>query len=224
MTMSTLGERIRYVREEVLELNQANFAYKLGFSRVATISDYEKDKRSPDIAILRKIANIGGVTLEWMLTGSGRVSVYEPQGSARVEEGRGPVFLGAYIEVKVYDISSARGPKDFPGNEPTGAAFVPKADYERGPIAVRIKGDSMRPNILDGATVGVDVRDRRLVSGDLYAIWLNYEGVTIKRVFVYPDRIVLKPDNPAFPETAVYNADLSEEFIIGKVVWLYQNY
>lgn len=222
--MSTLGERIRYVREEVLGLNQADFADKLGFSRVATISDYEKDKRSPDIVVLRKIASIGGVTLEWMMTGSGKVSLYEPDSPALLSEGGVPVYTGSFAEVKVYDISSAGGPKDFPGGEPIDSAIIPRRDYEKGPVAIRVRGESMSPNILDGATVGVCVRDRRLVSGDLYAIWLNFEGVTIKRVFVYPDRIVLKPDNPTFPETAIYNADLSEEFILGKVVWVYQRY
>lgn len=222
--MSTLGERIRYVREEVLGLNQADFADKLGFSRVATISDYELDKRSPDIAVLRKIASIGGVTLEWIMTGSGRVSLYEPDAPALLGEGGGPAYTGGFAEVKVYDISSAGGLKDFPGDRAIDSAFIPRADYEKGPVAIRVRGESMSPSILDGATVGVCVRDRRLVSGGLYAIWLSFEGVTIKRVFVYPDRVVLKPDNPTFPETAVYNADLSEEFILGKVVWVYQRY
>lgn len=222
--MSSLGERIRYVREEILKLNQANFANKLGFSRVATISDYEKDKRSPDITILRKIANIGSVTLEWMLTGSGKISVYEPASPAVSYEGGSSVYSRNFVEVNVYDISSAGDPKNFPGAEPVDRAFIPKADYEKGPVAIRVKGDAMSPNILDGATVGVDIRDRRLVSGGLYAIWLNFEGVTIKRVFVYPDRVVLKSDNPTFPETAVYNVNRSEEFIIGRVVWVYQRY
>jgi len=222
--MSTLGERIRCVREEALGLNQSDFADKLGFSRVATISDYETDKRSPDIAALRKIASLGGVTLEWMLTGSGKMSVYDAEAQLGVSEGGAHVYVGSFLEVKLYDISSAGGPKDFPGGEPVGSAFIPKADYERGRVAIRLKGESMSPNLLDGATVGIDVGDRRLVSGGLYAIWLNFEGVTIKRVFVYPDRVVLKPDNPTFPETAIYNANLSEEFIIGKVVWSYQRY
>ena len=222
--MLTLGERIRYVREEILRLNQADFADKLGFSRVATISDYEKDKRSPDIAVLRKIASIGSVTLEWMLTGSGKVSLYESDSPAVLYEGGESVYANSFVEVRVYDISSAGDPKNFPGAEPVDRVFIPKADYEKGPVAVRVKGDAMSPNILHGATVGVDVRDKRLVSGNLYAIWLNFEGVTIKRIFVYPDRIVLKPDNPTFPETAIYKVKPSEEFIIGKVVWVYQRF
>ena len=119
-------------------------------------------------------------------------------------------------------MSSAGERKNFPGADPIDLAFIPKKDYERGPVAIRIKGNGMSPSILDGATVGIDVKDRRIVSGELYAVWLNFEGVTIKRVFVYPDRVVLKPDNPTFPETAVYNVSPIEEFIIGKVVWLYQ--
>ena len=45
--MSTLGERIKYVRDGILKVNQSAFAEMLGFSRVATISDYEKIRETP---------------------------------------------------------------------------------------------------------------------------------------------------------------------------------
>ena len=56
--MSTLGERIKYVRDGILKVNQSAFAEMLGFSRVATISDYEKNKRNPDVATLCRMADI----------------------------------------------------------------------------------------------------------------------------------------------------------------------
>lgn len=216
--MLTLGERIRYIRESILRLNQADFANKLGFSRVATISDYEKNKRSPDITSLRKMATSSGVTLEWLLTGNGPITIYDIQNSTEAKEGAGPAYSDDFVEVKVYG-------KDFPGGaDPIDSILIPKKDFEIGPLAVRVEGNGMSPTILDGATVGVNRKDRRLVSGGLYAVWLNYEGVTIKRVFIYPDRIVLKPDNPAFPETAIPSKNIGEDFIIGRVAWLYQRF
>jgi phage repressor protein C with HTH and peptisase S24 domain len=222
--MLTLGERIRYVRDNILKLNQADFARRLGFSRVATISDYEKNKRNPDITSLRKIAVAGGVTLEWLLTGNEPISAYDANGSSAVREKGGAAYSNDVVNINVYDISSSAKPEDFPDTEPIESMPVPRKDFKRGPLAIRVKGDSMSPTILDGATVGIDKNDRRLVSGGLYAVWLNYEGVTVKRVFVYPDRIILKPDNPSFPETTIPSTSLGEDFIIGKVVWLYQRY
>ncbi len=219
--MSTLGERIRYIRQEILKVNQAEFAKRIDFNRVATISDYEKDKRNPDITALRKISFIGGVKLDWLLTGSGPISndiintehACEPRAS----------FGEHFVRVKVYDMLSAGGPDNFPGTDPMDNVMVPKKDYVKGSLALRVRGEAMAPNILHDATVGVDVNDKRLVSGDIYAVWLNFEGVSVKRVFIHPDKVVLKPDNPTFPHTAVYSEDL-RTFVIGKVVWLYQSY
>ncbi|MBI5826621.1 MAG: helix-turn-helix domain-containing protein [Deltaproteobacteria bacterium] len=223
--MSTLGERIKHIREIILKQNQASFAESLGFSRFATISDYEKNKRNPDIETLRKIAGIGSVKLEWLLTGEGPVSVHEPSGPALgVKDTGAAVYSQGFEEVKVYDMLSAKGPGDFPGTDPIDLILVPRQDSRRGPAAIRVKGDGMAPAILSGATVGIDTVDRHLVSGGLYAVWLNYEGVTVKRIFVFHDRILLKPDNPSFPETSIPTGNSGEEFIIGKVVWLYQRY
>ncbi len=222
--MSTLGERIKHIRDELLHINQAAFANKLGFSRVATISDYEKNKRSPDIQTLCKIASLGSVSLDWLLTGKGPMFVYSAKELKSTGENAHPVYCEEYVTVEVYGMAGSRGPKEFPKGEPIDAVSIPKRDYKDGMVVIRVEGDSMEPSILDGATVGVDTRDRHLISGKLYAVWLNYEGATIKRVFVYPDRIVLKPDNPTFPETTIPTKNIGEDFIIGRVKWVYQRY
>ncbi len=223
---TTLGDRIRHVRESLMSLNQGDFAQNLGFSRVATISDYEKDKRTPDIAVLRKIATIGHVTLEWLLTGEGKVSIYDiSEPALRPLKDPSAVYSQDFKEVKVYDMAVVEGPDRFPGTEPVSSILVQGKDYERGSVALRVRGNGMSPTISEGAVVGIDVNNKRPVSGDIYAVWLNFEGVTIKRVFVYPDRVVLKPDNPAFPETAIFvTKNPDEEFVIGKVAWVYQSF
>jgi len=223
--MSTLGERIRHVRDSLLGLNQADFARRLGFTRTATISDYEKDKRSPDIATLRKIAGAGGVKVEWLLTGDGPVGVHESSEIIEARETPEAAYSDDLVEVKVYDMCAASGPEDFPGGGPIGNLRIPAGDFKRGRVAVRVRGEGMSPTVLDGAIVGVDTSDRDLISGKLYAVWLDYEGVTVKRVFVSPGAIALKPDNPAFPETTIpVTTKTDRDFIIGRVVWLYQRY
>ncbi len=225
--MSSLGERIRHIRYDISKLNQADFAEKLGFSRVATISDYEKDKRSPDITALRKMAALGSITLEWLLTGEGPVSIYETSAAVSAKEDKKAVYSEEFVRVDVFDAAAtgrAGGPEEFPTGEPVDVVYIPKSDYRKDTVALRLEGDGMSPNILDKATVGVDRSDKRLVSGRLYAVWLDYEGVTIKRVFVYPGRVVLKPDNPTFPETAIPTGEKTENFIIGRVKWVFQRY
>jgi len=216
--MYTLGERIRHTREKILRLNQSGLANKLGFSRVATISDYETDKRLPDITTLRKIASSGGVSLEWLLTGKWVVSVNRVYNPAKGGEIGSPDGICDFAEVSVYG-------KDYrEGTGPIDCLLIPIKDFEAAPFAVRIEGHAMSPTILDGATVGVDRDDRRLVSGGLFAMRLESEGVAVKRVFTYTDRVVLKPDNPAFPETSIPAVNLKGGFIVGRIIWLYQRF
>ena len=222
--MSSLGNRIKYIRDDILRVNQSNFAGKLGFSRIATISDYEKDKRSPDITALRKIATLGGITLDWLLTGEGPVTIHDRDTSTHVKEAGKTIYTGGVVTVEVYAMACEGGLKGFPSGDPIDAMTVPSSDCKEGTMAVRLSGDCMSPTILDGATVGIDTTDRNLISGKLYAVWQRYEGVTIKRVYVYHDRIVLKPDNTSFPETVVPTSGMGEEFIVGKVKWVYQSY
>lgn len=223
MKKTTLGDRIRHIREGLLKANQADFARSLGFSRLATISDYETDKRSPDIATLRRIAVTGGVTLDWLLTGDGPSSMLEAAKPGLAKDSPN-LYGGGFAEVRVYDQATAGPPGEFPASEPVDSIMVPRADCEKGAVAILVRGNGMSPSILDGAIVGIDTGSTRVVSGEIYAVWMDFEGVTLKRVFVSPDRVVLKPDNPAFPETAVLKAREREKFIIGKVAWAHQRY
>ena len=224
--MSTLGERIKLIRDELLKINQSSFADRLGFSRVATISDYEKNKRNPDISTLCKIADMGSVSLDWLLTGTGPIEagIAAKTDTGSTSEAEWTLYCEEYTTIETYDIKDSGAPSEFPKGRPVGAISIPKKDFRDGIVAIRVEGESMCPNIVDNATVGINTKERGLISGKLYAVWLNYEGVTIKRVFAYPDRIVLKPDNPTFPETTIPSQSIGESLIVGRVVWVYQRY
>lgn len=70
----SLGDRIKAIRGK---LNQEEFGKIIGVKAPA-ISKYEKG-RVPDLETLKKIADYGGVTLEWLLEGDkapGAATVY----------------------------------------------------------------------------------------------------------------------------------------------------
>lgn len=80
----------------------------------------------------------------------------------------------------------------------------------------------MEPLIRDGAYVGIDSEDRWIVSGEIYAVWLPYEGAVIKRLYLDMEKITLKSDNSQFPEITVPLAGLDDHFIQGRVKWVIQ--
>jgi len=65
---SNIGERIREIRLR-LGLNQTELGEKLGGLAISTISGYESGDRPPRADTLSCIANLGGVTLDWLITG-----------------------------------------------------------------------------------------------------------------------------------------------------------
>jgi transcriptional regulator with XRE-family HTH domain len=62
-----IGSRIRQIRKEQ-NLNQVALGNKLGLSAQA-ISKYENGESDAGAITLSKIATIGGVSLDWLLTG-----------------------------------------------------------------------------------------------------------------------------------------------------------
>jgi len=61
------GERIRAVRLR-LNLNQTNFGKRLAL-KTSTISGYEAGDADPKPEVLHKIASLGGVSLDYLITG-----------------------------------------------------------------------------------------------------------------------------------------------------------
>jgi transcriptional regulator with XRE-family HTH domain len=67
MQSRDVGERIRQARE-TLRLTQGEFAGQLGVTRVS-VARYEAG-RVPNLGLLRKIAQLAGVTVAWLLAGA----------------------------------------------------------------------------------------------------------------------------------------------------------
>lgn len=89
--LEKIGSRIRAVREG-LNLNQAEFAEKLGLSGPSAVSKYEKAQNEPNIAMLTKISKLGNKSLDWLLTGK------EPPGAAPPEVAPYPPEVQRYVD------------------------------------------------------------------------------------------------------------------------------
>lgn len=66
--METLGRNIRFVRKQ-LGLTQISFGQRLGLDSNSVVSNWEKGKREPSYTNLLKIAKMGNVSLDWLVTG-----------------------------------------------------------------------------------------------------------------------------------------------------------
>lgn len=65
MSNDNIGNRIKNVRK-VLALQQTEFAKEIGISQ-STISSYEKNLRNPPVSVLKQIADIYNINLDYLL-------------------------------------------------------------------------------------------------------------------------------------------------------------
>jgi SOS-response transcriptional repressor LexA len=110
--------------------------------------------------------------------------------------------------------------------EPIDKLLIPKEFTINGStIIVKVAGASMEPMIRKGAYIGVDKDDKQFTAGEIYAIYLPYEGAVIKRVYLDLDNIILKSENKNFPDMVIPTKKVDREnFIIGKVKWVLQKF
>ena len=92
--------------------------------------------------------------------------------------------------------------------------------------ALLVKGDSMAWTIKSGGVVGVIRRNFDFVSGEVYAVRLPYEGLSIKRVIVDAanGEYIIRSDNPdkeKYPDRRLSITEYAD-IILGRVVWVWQ--
>lgn len=111
------------------------------------------------------------------------------------------------------------------GHRVVGKLSVPLSLAGEGVKVFLLDSTGMEPLLRKGAHVGVDTNQKQIVSGELYAVALPYEGVGIKRVF--PDsassRAILRAENPHHPEISLPLEKLGES-ILGRIVWAINKY
>ena len=82
-------------------------------------------------------------------------------------------------------------------------------------------GDSMEPRVKDGDVVAIRTQPT-VENGEIAAVRIDDEA-TLKHVYHYPDRLVLQPENPAFPPIVLVGEEINRAVIEGKAVGLCRN-
>lgn len=210
--------RLENIIDEKFEKNVSKFARAANVP-ISTIQSYIKREKiaTPSIDILEKLALAAGVKV---------VELYPILDSTELATG-GLARSGECVVLAsdkcshagVYELSQAH----LENQESIGAICVSNTIYKPAMVVLRVRGNSMRPTISDGALVGMDKRDKQIVGGDMYVVRRPHEGAIIRRVYVNEDAIVLIPENREHLVLTVKDVDpLKVDFILGKVKWVIQ--
>lgn len=232
---NNIGGRIKTARKSV-GITQGELAKRVGVS-LQTLNKYEKGHRTPDAGLLGAIAKELGCDPGWLLSGEDKTyAAPEPPGEKfllaedmldwetlkKVSsfEGSSPDEL---VSINIYSLDILRDPKDKSLRTPLGAVFMPLKYASAGPIAFKMAGEGMSPTIKDGAILGLDYKSKDINEGKTYVIKLPDGDSAVRRLFRGAGKIILKPDNPIFPEMTIDAALFKEKgLIVGRVAWVAQ--
>lgn len=202
----TFGTVLRHLREQH-KMTQNDLASALGVSE-STIGMYERGKREPSLETLEAIADYFNVDMDYLHGKSDvqrRVSFSPVDNILPMPQMRRVPLLGTI----------ACGEPILAEENLDGEVDIPENIH--ADLALHCKGDSMiNARIFDGDIVYIRQQED-VDNGQITAVLIGEEA-TLKRVYKYPNRLELRPENPTFPVLQYENEQLADVRILGKAV------
>lgn len=206
--MTTFGEKIKEIRRE-RSLSQEQLAALLGTSK-QVISRYETNQRTPKITVAQEYADKLGVSLSFLIDDSfdfdplSIPGVMPPPKTYKVPR-LGTIACGEPILAD----QNIEAQDDVPENIHCN-------------FTLKCQGDSMTgARINDGDIVYIRLQED-VENGEIAAVLIDETAevaeATLKRVYKYPNQIVLQAENPKYPPFVFVGEDINRVRIIGKAV------
>ncbi len=124
--------------------------------------------------------------------------------------------------VPIYEEVSAGEGREIFGEE-IGTVLVPRRLGRKSVVAIKVRGNSMEPALVDGSIIGVDTDQKELRHGKIYVLYIPYKGAVVKRIFFSEEgRIMAKSDNMEYPDLILDGGE--NVHVVGRVIWSFQEY
>ena len=209
----TFGDNLRSLRKS-RGLTQSELAHMVGVSRTA-IGMYETGTRTPEFLTMARLSDIFDCSIDSL---SGRPSTYI---AADAFPCAGSLPVADNI-IPLPDFKSVPLLGTIACGEPILAdenleGYVETPGSISCSFALRCRGDSMiNARIYDGDIVYIRAQDT-VSDGEIAAVLIDDEA-TLKRVRLFPDHIVLEPENPLYRPLVFWEDDIHNIRILGKAV------
>lgn len=206
----TFGERLRKARK-AKKLTQKELASLISAAH-NSISNWENDQNKPDPDTIQALCWVLDVTPNYLLGPDSSSATTAPPSSP---------MPGNIIPIQMGK------PLPLIGNIACGKPILAEENVEdmvacpeniHADFCLRCKGDSMiGVRIMDGDIVYV--RQQNDVEDGQIGVVIIDDEATLKRVYkIGPDRLELRPENPAFPVMSFSGEELDHIRIIGRAV------
>lgn len=198
---------------------QTALADELGLGRGAVSDAKSKGKVPPEW--LLKLLRTRRVNPSWLETGEGEMRL--------PSEGREELMAyGAetYDWVPMVEARASAGGGSLETGERILGYYAFRRDWIAGKGSIqsmrlmRVTGESMRPTLQDEDVVLVDLSQRDILAGKIYAVRMDDEMV-VKRLEKKPGKLVLLSDNRAlYDPLEISLAEYANVEVLGRVIWM----
>ena len=189
---------------------------------------YTKGIAKPRDAGIEKLAKVLGTTSAYLDYGQDTQSVLDQiRALDNVKVDYGEDDMGG-IRIPIYDVYFCCGDgdaEDFAFEEVKGNRIFPPHFFTDTGVKpenfklVCAKNDSQKPYINEHDMVGIDISDREIKDGEMYAILLDGERM-FKRIFREPGNVLrLHCYNPDYPDKIVTAENHSSLVIVGREMY-----
>ncbi|MGL5725892.1 helix-turn-helix domain-containing protein [Cetobacterium sp.] len=204
-------------------LNQVEFAKKFSVTK-QTVSNWESGKRKPDSEMLLKIANCFGVTVDYLLGNDNckktdDTDLFNLKGDVRFLK---KIHESEMVKIPVLGVIKAGIPM-YAEENIIDYEYVHQEELMLGEetFFLEVKGDSMiNARIHEGDRVRIRKQNFVETNGGIYAVNVNGDEATLKRVYVEEDGIRLISENPAYPSMFYPAKDIESGYvsIVGRAI------
>lgn len=223
--MDTFKDRLAFLWKD--EARQAKIAADIDMT-IAGFSRIWNEGGLPKSETLKKIKQLKGCSIDWLLTGEGSPFPDSEAPKATATDTLGnPVDIDEFVFVPRYDIQAAAGHGQLVGDEQPIFAMAFRRYWIENYVTrdiknlsvISVKGDSMEGVLNDGDTILINHGQTTPRDG-LYVLRLN-ENLLVKRLQLIPGGIVnVISANEAYPTFEIDLKNLTDDVaIIGRVEW-----
>lgn len=210
-----MHDRLKSWRESK-GMSQADLAERLGTTE-QSIGRYERGERPPKANHFRTLAELG-CDPTWLVTGTS--SNAAPAASS-------PIAPVKFVQIPKANVHLSAGH----GLMPPNSEQIQWVEFDeewvrhatgrnpRNLVMAEAEGNSMEPTIVDGDEMLIDVTDKRLTNGKIYALSVS-EVLVVKRIHLSVSGVVrLISDNKDYEPEEISHTASAEMQVIGQVVW-----
>ena len=223
--MDTFKDRLAFLWKD--EARQAKIAADIDMT-IAGFSRIWNEGGLPKSETLKKIKQLKGCSIDWLLTGEGSPFPDSEAPKATATDTLGnPVNIDEFVFVPRYDIQAAAGHGQLVGDEQPMFAMAFRRYWIENYVTrdikklsvISVKGDSMEGVLNDGDTILINHGQTTPRDG-LYVLRLN-ENLLVKRLQLIPGGIVnVISANEAYPTFEIDLKNPTDDVaIIGRVEW-----